>query len=113
MVPAPGTVTPPQGSIRRQSRALECLAPPRKGSFRQQRHSPVHQNAPQDRPPLAFCKRRLSWPEVDARSTSGYVFDIKYFYKIYLNSSFDHLKFTLKEVKYTMFLAGYTYLSTD
>lgn len=72
VVPAPGTITPPQcqGSIRRQSRALECLAPPRKGSFRQ-RHSPVHQNAPQDRPPLAFCKRRLSWPEVDPRSTSG------------------------------------------
>lgn len=72
VVPAPGTVTPPQcqGSIRRQSRNLDCLAPPRKGSFRQ-RHSPVHQNAPQDRPPLAFCKRRLSWPEVDSRSTSG------------------------------------------
>lgn len=73
VVPAPGTITPPQsqGSIRRQSRALECLAPPRKGSFRQQRHSPVHQPSPQDRPPLAFCKRRLSWPEVDPRSTSG------------------------------------------
>lgn len=75
VVPAPGTVTPPQsqsGSIRRQSRALECLAPPRKGSFRQ-RNSPIH-TAPPDRPPLAFCRRRLSWPEVDPRSTSGYVF---------------------------------------
>ncbi|XP_037044605.1 BAI1-associated protein 3 isoform X2 [Bradysia coprophila] len=72
VIPAPGTVTPPQsqGSIRRQSRALECLAPPRKGSFRQ-RHSPVHQPTPPDRPPLVFCKRRLSWPEVDPTSTSG------------------------------------------
>lgn len=72
VIPPPGTVTPPQsqGSIRRQSRALECLAPPRKGSFRQ-RHSPVHQPTPPDRPPLVFCKRRLSWPEVDPTSTSG------------------------------------------
>lgn len=76
VVPAPGTVTPPQsqGSIRRQSRALECLAPPRKGSFRTQRVSPTHQASTAtsvDRPPLAFCKRRLSWPEVETQSTSG------------------------------------------
>lgn len=73
VVPAPGTTTPPlgQGSIRRQSRALECLAPPRKGSFRAQRVSPVHQVTQLDRPPLAFCKRRLSWPEVETQSTSG------------------------------------------
>ncbi|XP_036671560.3 BAI1-associated protein 3 [Drosophila suzukii] len=55
---------------RRQSRALECLAPPRTGSFRQ-RNSPLHQPDPPPRPPLAFCKRRLSWPEVDPRSNSG------------------------------------------
>ncbi|EDW37713.1 GL21171 [Drosophila persimilis] len=55
---------------RRQSRALECLAPPRTGSFRQ-RNSPLHQVDPPPRPPLAFCKRRLSWPEVDPRSNSG------------------------------------------
>lgn len=72
VVPAPGTTTPlqHQGSIRRQSRALECLAPPRKGSFRH-RQSPVHQAAPPEKPPLVFCKRRLSWPEVDPSSTSG------------------------------------------
>lgn len=55
---------------RRQSRALECLAPPRTGSFRS-RNSPLHQPDPPPRPPLAFCKRRLSWPEVDPRSNSG------------------------------------------
>lgn len=71
VVPAPGTTPQNQGSIRRQSRALECLAPPRKGSFRAQRISPVHQPSPLDRPPLAFCKRRLSWPEVETQSTSG------------------------------------------
>lgn len=71
VVPPPGTVTTTQNlPSRRQSRALECLVPPRTGSFRQ-RTSPVHHPAPQDRPPLAFCKRRLSWPEVDPRSTSG------------------------------------------
>ncbi|KAL7732073.1 hypothetical protein ACLKA6_015835 [Drosophila palustris] len=55
---------------RRQSRALECLAPPRTGSFRS-RNSALHQPDPPPRPPLAFCKRRLSWPEVDPRSNSG------------------------------------------
>ncbi|XP_002012102.3 BAI1-associated protein 3 [Drosophila mojavensis] len=55
---------------RRQSRALECLVPPRTGSFRS-RNSPLHQPDPPPRPPLAFCKRRLSWPEVDPRSNSG------------------------------------------
>ncbi|XP_055846829.1 BAI1-associated protein 3 [Episyrphus balteatus] len=70
VVPPPGTTPAQNLSSRRQSRALECLVPPRTGSFRQ-RSSPVHQPAPQDRPPLAFCKRRLSWPEVDPRSTSG------------------------------------------
>ncbi|GAB0094621.1 hypothetical protein DMENIID0001_099430 [Sergentomyia squamirostris] len=75
VVPQPGAATPPpqttggQSSSRRQSRNLECLAPPRTGSFRQ-RNSPVH-TTPPDRPPLAFCRRRLSWPEIDSRSTSG------------------------------------------
>lgn len=73
VVPSPGTITPPQsqGSIRRQSRTLDCLAPPRKGSFRSQRIPPIQQPSPIDRPPLAFCKRRLSWPEVETHSTSG------------------------------------------
>ena len=57
----------PQPGSRRQSRNLECLVPPRTGSFRQ-RNSPVHQPTPT---PLAFCKRRLSWPEVDPSSKSG------------------------------------------
>ncbi|XP_055685736.1 BAI1-associated protein 3 [Lutzomyia longipalpis] len=75
VVPQPGAATPPpqtttgQSSSRRQSRNLECLVPPRTGSFRQ-RNSPVH-TTPPDRPPLAFCRRRLSWPEIDSRSTSG------------------------------------------
>ncbi|XP_075161228.1 BAI1 associated protein 3 [Haematobia irritans] len=55
-------------SSRRQSRALECLATPRTGSFRH-RNAPSQQ--PEPRAPLAFCKRRLSWPEVDPRSNSG------------------------------------------
>ncbi|XP_037939126.1 BAI1-associated protein 3 [Teleopsis dalmanni] len=70
-------VVPPQGSAstnntptRRQSRALECLAPMRTGSFRQ-RNAALLQQDPPPRAPLAFCKRRLSWPEVDPRSNSG------------------------------------------
>ncbi|XP_030373043.1 BAI1-associated protein 3 [Scaptodrosophila lebanonensis] len=73
VVPPPGTTNSAGGTpigSRRQSRALECLAPPRTGSFRQ-RNSPLHQPDPPPRPPLAFCKRRLSWPEVDPRSNSG------------------------------------------
>lgn len=69
VVPLPGsTLNSPQPElIRRQSRALDCLAPPRKGSFRQ-RTSPTTV----ERPSLAFCKRRLSWPEVDPQSNTGY-----------------------------------------
>ncbi|KAI8126251.1 BAI1-associated protein 3 [Lucilia cuprina] len=85
VVPTPGVTaacvsTPPQTGTnsanstpigsRRQSRALECLAPPRTGSFRQ-RNSPLHQAETTQRTSLAFCKRRLSWPEVDPRSNSG------------------------------------------
>ncbi|XP_037880919.1 BAI1-associated protein 3 [Glossina fuscipes] len=68
--PAPASANSTPLSQRRQSRALECLVPPRTGSFRQ-RNSPLHQTDPPPRPPLAFCKRRLSWPEVDPRSNSG------------------------------------------
>jgi hypothetical protein len=74
VVPTPGTLatTPTAGSLRRQStQRLECLVPPRQGSFRQ-RNSPIHPT-PQDKPPLAFCKRRLSWPEMNVQSTSGCV----------------------------------------
>ncbi|XP_039285685.1 BAI1-associated protein 3 isoform X2 [Nilaparvata lugens] len=55
VVPAPGTLTPPR------RRTLE--GPRRVGSFRQPSHHP--------RQPLAFCRRRLSWPEVDQQATSG------------------------------------------
>lgn len=54
---------------------MESMIPPRQGSFRQSR-SPVQQ-APLDRPPLAFCKRRLSWPEINSSATSGWVIFIK------------------------------------
>ncbi|XP_023161054.2 BAI1-associated protein 3 [Drosophila hydei] len=80
VVPLPGSAAAAAGNCssagntpinsRRQSRALECLVPPRTGSFRS-RNSPLHQPDPPPRPPLAFCKRRLSWPEVDPRSNSG------------------------------------------
>lgn len=61
---------PPTIAPRPQPRnSLECMEPVRRGSFRQ-RTSPIHA-APPDRPPLAFCRRRLSWPEVDPHSTSG------------------------------------------
>jgi hypothetical protein len=76
VLPTPGTIPPPQqlipqGSLRRQSsRGLECLQPPqRSGSFRQ-RTSPVNATPP-EKPPLAFCRRRSSWPEIDPRATSG------------------------------------------
>lgn len=46
------------------------MIPHRQGSFRQVR-SPVQPTpAPLDRPPLAFCRRRLSWPEINTSSTS-------------------------------------------
>ncbi|XP_072156728.1 BAI1-associated protein 3 isoform X1 [Bemisia tabaci] len=54
VVPPPGTSTPPR------RRTLE--GPKRTGSFKQ---------ASQHRRPLFFCKRRLSWPEVDQQATSG------------------------------------------
>lgn len=78
VVPPPGTSTAQStSSIRRQSSRGSAeaanLIPPRPGSFRQ-RTSPVHLTPP-DKPPLAFCKRRLSWPEVDLRATSGWVVD--------------------------------------
>ncbi|CAG9806224.1 unnamed protein product [Chironomus riparius] len=62
-------------SLRRSSaRALatESMIPPRQGSFRQQRLSPVQpaSPAPIDKPALAFCKRRMSWPEINTTSTS-------------------------------------------
>ncbi|XP_043289714.1 BAI1-associated protein 3 isoform X2 [Venturia canescens] len=82
VVPPPGTVTPaahaPFLSTRR--RTLDCtsgsglsvhpatgggaVSPRRQGSFRRN-------VAPNDRPPLAFCRRRPSWPEVDIQATSG------------------------------------------
>lgn len=55
VVPAPGTLTPPR------RRTIE--GPRRVGSFRQPSHHA--------RQPLAFCRRRLSWPEVDQQATSG------------------------------------------
>lgn len=71
-VPSPSATAPLACSLRRtSSRGMESMIPPRQGSFRQSR-SPVQQ-APLDRPPLAFCKRRLSWPEINASSTSGWV----------------------------------------
>ncbi|KAG5680215.1 hypothetical protein PVAND_009740 [Polypedilum vanderplanki] len=63
----------PSSSLRRPSSrgTIETMVPSRQGSFRQQqRHSPVQPVAALDRPPLAFCKRRMSWPEIDASSTS-------------------------------------------
>jgi len=69
-IPSPSATAPLPSSLRRaSSRGMESMVPARQGSFRQNR-SPV-QAAPLDKPPLAFCKRRLSWPEINASSTSG------------------------------------------
>ncbi|KAH0954672.1 hypothetical protein HN011_004995, partial [Eciton burchellii] len=81
VVPPPGTVTSSHThslSVRR--RTLECTSSPgltvhpatgsgatsprRVGSFRRSGGS-------SDRPPLMFCRRRPSWPEVDINATSG------------------------------------------
>lgn len=54
VVPAPGVTTPSR------RKTLEC--PKKMVSFR-------HQSAQQK--PVMFCRRRLSWPEVDQQATSG------------------------------------------
>lgn len=83
VVPSPGTVTSSHGrSLSTRRRTLECTSVPgltvhpaagsvsgstsprRVGSFRRSAGSA-------DRPPLMFCRRRPSWPEVDIQATSG------------------------------------------
>ncbi|XP_026828926.1 BAI1-associated protein 3 isoform X4 [Ooceraea biroi] len=81
VVPPPGTVTSSHTrSLSARRRTLECTSSPgltvhpatgsgatsprRVGSFRRSGGS-------SDRPPLMFCRRRPSWPEVDINATSG------------------------------------------
>ncbi|XP_076667027.1 BAI1 associated protein 3 isoform X1 [Andrena cerasifolii] len=83
VVPPPGTVTSSHArSLSTRRRTLECTSAPgltvhpaagatsgstsprRVGSFRRNTGS-------SDRPPLMFCRRRPSWPEVDIQATSG------------------------------------------
>ncbi|TGZ52580.1 Uncharacterized protein DBV15_10505 [Temnothorax longispinosus] len=81
VVPPPGTVTSSHTrSLSARRRTLECTpasgltvhpatgsgatSPRRVGSFRRSGGS-------SDRPPLMFCRRRPSWPEVDIQATSG------------------------------------------
>ncbi|XP_016914584.1 BAI1-associated protein 3 isoform X1 [Apis cerana] len=82
VVPPPGASTSSHGrSLSTRRRTLECTSPgltvhpaagsgsgttsPRRvGSFRRSTGSA-------DRPPLMFCRRRPSWPEVDIQATSG------------------------------------------
>ena len=83
VVPPPGTVTSSHvRSLSTRRRTLECTSAPgltvhpaagatsgstsprRVGSFRRNTGS-------SDRPPLMFCRRRPSWPEVDIQATSG------------------------------------------
>ncbi|XP_054012271.1 BAI1-associated protein 3 isoform X3 [Hylaeus anthracinus] len=84
VVPPPGTVTPSSHgrSLSTRRKTLECTSaqgltvhpatgsasgstsPRRVGSFRRSTGS-------SDRPPLMFCRRRPSWPEVDIQATSG------------------------------------------
>ncbi|XP_070168041.1 BAI1-associated protein 3 isoform X3 [Polyergus mexicanus] len=80
VVPPPGTVTSHTRSLSTRRRTLECTSAPgltvhpatgsgatsprRVGSFRRSGGS-------SDRPPLMFCRRRPSWPEVDIQATSG------------------------------------------
>ncbi|XP_051165972.1 BAI1-associated protein 3 isoform X1 [Leptopilina boulardi] len=83
VVPPPGTTTPPHArSLSSRRRTLDStfvpglsvhpaagggggqLSPRRVGSFRRSKGST-------DRPPLMFCRRRPSWPEVDNEATSG------------------------------------------
>ncbi|XP_072947566.1 BAI1-associated protein 3 [Epargyreus clarus] len=64
-------VLPTEGAsaLNARRRTLDCLAPAtpvrRGGSLR------VRQQAPPEKPTMAFCKRRLSWPEVDSSVNSG------------------------------------------
>ncbi|KAK9310328.1 hypothetical protein QLX08_000330 [Tetragonisca angustula] len=83
VVPPPGAATSSHGrSLSARRRTLECTSAPgltvhpaagsasgstsprRVGSFRRSTGSG-------DRPPLMFCRRRPSWPEVDIQATSG------------------------------------------
>ncbi|XP_060811267.1 BAI1-associated protein 3 isoform X2 [Bombus pascuorum] len=83
VVPPPGAATSSHGrSLSARRRTLECTSAPgltvhpaagsasgstsprRAGSFRRSTGSG-------DRPPLKFCRRRPSWPEVDIQATSG------------------------------------------
>ncbi|XP_043506389.1 BAI1-associated protein 3 isoform X3 [Frieseomelitta varia] len=83
VVPPPGAATSSHGrSLSARRRTLECTSVPgltvhpaagsasgstsprRVGSFRRSTGSG-------DRPPLMFCRRRPSWPEVDIQATSG------------------------------------------
>ncbi|XP_060802443.1 BAI1-associated protein 3 [Amyelois transitella] len=65
-------VVPTEGAsaLSARRRTLDCLAPaapPRRGgSLRVPRHQ-----QPPEKPAMAFCKRRLSWPEVDNSVNSG------------------------------------------
>ncbi|XP_049874475.1 BAI1-associated protein 3 [Pectinophora gossypiella] len=65
-------VVPTEGAsaLSARRRTLDCLAPAapvrRGGSLRMPRHQP-----PPEKPAMAFCKRRLSWPEVDNSVNSG------------------------------------------
>ncbi|CAG4947849.1 unnamed protein product [Parnassius apollo] len=65
-------VLPTEGvsALSARRRTLDCLAPiapqRRGGSLRTPR-----QQQPPERPTMAFCKRRLSWPEVDNSVNSG------------------------------------------
>ncbi|CAK1556248.1 unnamed protein product [Leptosia nina] len=65
-------VLPTEGAsaLNARRRTLDCLAPattPRRGgSLRVPR-----QQQPPEKPAMAFCKRRLSWPEVDNSVNSG------------------------------------------
>lgn len=63
-VPGFPRVVPPPGTPCRRKTIDQ--GPRRTGSFR----GPP---SPQPRQPLVFCRRRLSWPEVDQQATSGYV----------------------------------------
>ncbi|XP_026297559.1 BAI1-associated protein 3 isoform X2 [Apis mellifera] len=83
VVPPPGAAASSHGrSLSTRRRTLECTSSPgltvhpaagsgsgttsprRVGSFRRSTGSA-------DRPPLMFCRRRPSWPEVDIQATSG------------------------------------------
>lgn len=72
-------VVPTEGAsaLGARRRTLDCLAPappPRRGGSLR-----VARNPPPEKPPtMAFCKRRLSWPEVDSSVNSGYVYS-RYF----------------------------------